>query len=250
MKKLVVLGIIAGVAVASVIATVGVRTVRRIDRQWSEPSTRTALIGAPAMNRGVGLVELHRARFGRYPGVLSDLRFLSNFDRAELGWLEYAAGEDGNTYYIALAREIPGADAVAWPDEYWAGTGYDPSLRSAAARVKLPEVETPASVGGGFADLTLAGVNLAVGQVELHRLRFGRYPDTLDDLRYLAGTESGRVLGQSAAAWRNPSLAVVEYTLGDDGRSYDILVKRPLGGTAPAGVPEEYWRGTGRRAGG
>jgi hypothetical protein len=249
-KKFVVLGIVAGVALASVLVTLGVRTVRRIERQWSEPSTRTALIAVPAMNRGVGLIELHRARYGRCPGTLSDLRFLSGFDRAELGGLEYASSDDGTAFYVAIARELPGADGVSWPDGYWEGTGYDPSLRAAASRVRLPEVETPDSAGAGFADLTLAGVNLAVGQVELHRLRFGRYPDSLDDLRFLAGADSGRVLGQSAAAWRNPSLAVVESTPADDGRSYEVRVKRPLGGTVPVGVPEEYWRGTGRRAGG
>lgn len=247
MKKLVLVAIVIGVAMAAVLAVVGIRTYRRIEEQWTAPGAQTRFIGPKAMNKGVGLVELHRARYGRYPATLSDLTFLGGPDRAELGWLEYASSEDGSAYFLAVARDFHEADEVTWPTEYWEGTGYEPALRSAATRAKRADLHAPepTTFGEGFADLHLSGVNLAVGQIELHKLRYGRYPVSLDDLRFMARGDSGPVLGHSMVSWKNPSLAVIDYALAEDGLSYRVRIRRPLAGTAPVGVPDEYWRGTG-----
>jgi hypothetical protein len=252
MKRLVVVAIVVGVAVALTIVVIGVRTVQRVQEQWSEPGAQARFVGTKALNRGVGLIELHAARYGRYPATLSDLKFLSSLDRAELGWLEYAASDGGDAYYLAIARELDGAEEITWPAEYWAGTGYDAGLRSEASRVDPDDLEAPepTTFSEGFDDLNLAGVNLAVGHIELHRLRYGAYPEGLDDLRSLSSGDGGRVLGQSAAAWSNPSLAIVDYTLSEDGRSYEIRIKTPLGRTKTAGLPDAYWRGTGCAGGG
>jgi hypothetical protein len=245
-KRLVILAIVVGVALVATLAVLGIRAVQRFDAHWSDPGNQTRFVAPQAMNRAVGLVELHRIRYGRYPADLTDLRFLSRLDSSLLGWLEYAASEDGSAYYLAVARDRPGAEDVTWPAEYWEGTGRDTALAAEAERCPegLPAWK-PTTSGGGFDDLRLSGANLAVGHVELHRLRFGTYPETLDDLRLLGGGNGGRVLGQSAASLRNPSLAIVEYTRSDDGRSYDVRFKQPVAGTDPARMPEEYWQGTG-----
>jgi hypothetical protein len=250
MKRLVVLAVVVGAALVVALAVIGVRTIQRFDEHWSDPGNQTRFITPQAMSRGVGLVELHRLRHGRYPASLSDLRFLSGFDRAMLVWLEYASSEDGDAYYLAVDRDRPGAEGVTWPSGYWDGTGYDPALAPAASTVSRGELDgtEPATMSGGFDEIRLSGINLAVGQVELHKLRTGAYPETLDDLRFLAEGEGGRVLGQSAASWKNPSLAIVEYARSEDGLSYSVRIRQPVAGTAPVLLPEEYWLGTGYRA--
>jgi hypothetical protein len=130
MKRLVVLAVVVGAALVVALAVIGVRTIQRFDEHWSDPGNQTRFITPQAMSRGVGLVELHRLRHGRYPASLSDLRFLSGFDRAMLVWLEYASSEDGDAYYLAVDRDRPGAEGVTWPSGYWDGTGYDPALAS------------------------------------------------------------------------------------------------------------------------
>jgi hypothetical protein len=252
MKRIVIWTIVGASALAVVFSVFWIRTIRTIEEQWSTPAARAEYIGRKAMNRGVGLVELHRLRHGRYPSTLADLRFLSEFDRTDLSWLEYASTEDGGAYYLGLGEDVPRAKTVTWPPEYWLGTGYDPELKRAASPVKVEEL-TGITVDGsslfrqGFAELHLSGVNLAVGQLELHRLRYGQYPERLDDLPFMAGENTGPIMGHSAVAWSNPSLAVIDYVPGEDRLSYEVRLLRPIIGTSSIELPDAYWKGTGYR---
>jgi hypothetical protein len=71
-----------------------------------------------------------------------------------------------------------------------------------------------------------------VALVELHKLRFGRYPAKLSDLRYTGD-------------WDAIALASVEYCAPGDGSRYFVKVRRGWIAAPELNMPEEFWRGTG-----
>ena len=73
----------------------------------------------------------------------------------------------------------------------------------------------------------------AIALIELHKTRYGEYPDTLDDLRFI---------GQ----WDRIALASVEYEKLGDGYSLDL--SRGWLGKPTLKYPEEFWQGLGIRA--
>jgi hypothetical protein len=72
----------------------------------------------------------------------------------------------------------------------------------------------------------------AVALVELHKVRYGKYPDTLRDLKFT---------GQ----WDQLALQSVAYYANADRTGYYIEVQRGWVGKPSLQMPDEFWRGTG-----
>ena len=72
----------------------------------------------------------------------------------------------------------------------------------------------------------------AVALIELHKVRYGKYPDSLRDLRFT---------GQ----WDQIALQNVSYYPNADRSAYYIEVERGWVGKPTLQMPDEFWRGTG-----
>lgn len=76
----------------------------------------------------------------------------------------------------------------------------------------------------------------AIALVELHKTRYGDYPDTLEDLRF-------------TGAWDENALARVRYEKVEEG--YTLVLAGGAGGGSDLDYPPEFWQGLGiRNAGG
>jgi hypothetical protein len=75
-----------------------------------------------------------------------------------------------------------------------------------------------------------------VALIELHKVRFGRYPASLSDLKFT---------GQ----WDQIALQNVFYCANSDGTAYYVEVQRGWIGKPRLEMPEEFWKGTGYNAG-
>lgn len=71
-----------------------------------------------------------------------------------------------------------------------------------------------------------------VALVELHKLRTGRYPQSLAQLRF-------------TGSWDLIALGNVRYVAAEDGASYYVEVERGWIGKPRLQLPAEFWRGTG-----
>jgi hypothetical protein len=72
----------------------------------------------------------------------------------------------------------------------------------------------------------------AVALIELHKVRYGKYPDSLSNLRYI---------GQ----WDPIALQSVRYYPNADRTKYYIEVERGWIGKPELKMPDEFWQGTG-----
>jgi hypothetical protein len=72
----------------------------------------------------------------------------------------------------------------------------------------------------------------AVALVELHKVRFGRYPDSLRDLKFIG-------------EWDQIALMSVRYYPSPNRDAYYIEVERGWIGKPTFTVPPEFWKGTG-----
>jgi hypothetical protein len=72
----------------------------------------------------------------------------------------------------------------------------------------------------------------AVALIELHKTRYGQYPDTLRDLKFT---------GQ----WDQLALQSVGYYPNAERTGYYIEVQRGWVGKPTLEMPDEFWRGTG-----
>jgi hypothetical protein len=72
----------------------------------------------------------------------------------------------------------------------------------------------------------------AIALIELHKVRFGSYPDALADLKFLG-------------SWDQNWLSGVEYRKLDDG--YELNVIRGLIGAPELQFPADFWHGLGVR---
>jgi hypothetical protein len=88
-----------------------------------------AMFGDQNLKTSVALIELHKVRFGRYPAKLSDLKFTGDWDQIALQSVSYYPNADGTAYYLEVERGWIGKPALKMPDEFWRGTGYNPSLK-------------------------------------------------------------------------------------------------------------------------
>lgn len=75
----------------------------------------------------------------------------------------------------------------------------------------------------------------AVALIELHKVRYGKYPDSFRDLRFT---------GQ----WDQIALQSVSYYPNADHSAYYIEVDRGWLGKPTLEIPDEFWRGTGYSA--
>jgi len=94
--------------------------------------------------------------------------------------------------------------------------------------------ENVAATGRLVADLEF---KKAVSYVELHKLRNGRYPNTLSDLQFLSQLDSS-------------IFKFVEYHRLDSGYELNMLMEMPSFGTKDAKkvslrYPAEFWKGLG-----
>jgi hypothetical protein len=94
-------------------------------------------------------------------------------------------------------------------------------LRSAQFEVRMTYVH-----GGD------QGFKTAIALIELHRLRVGSYPDSLDDLQFLGGRDRG-------------ALAGVRYEKLSDGYALDVVIG--VGEAPDLSYPSDFWRGLGLR---
>jgi len=72
----------------------------------------------------------------------------------------------------------------------------------------------------------------AVALIELHKIRYGKYPASLKDLKFT---------GQ----WDQIALNSVRYHANPAGNAYYIEVERGWMGKPTLTMPSEFWRGTG-----
>ncbi len=75
----------------------------------------------------------------------------------------------------------------------------------------------------------------AVALIELHKTRYGKYPDTLRDLTFT---------GQ----WDQIAIQSVGYYPNAERTGYYIEVQRGWAGKPTLKMPDEFWRGTGYSA--
>jgi len=87
------------------------------------------LFGDQNLKTTVALIELNKLRYGKYPDNLRDLKFTGQWDQIALQSVAYYPNADRSRYYIEVQRGWIGKPTLQMPDEFWHGTGYDPSLR-------------------------------------------------------------------------------------------------------------------------
>ena len=111
------------------------------------------------------------------------------------------------------------------------------ALLAVAAVVVVPRIATAfatsfetSGVNNQFGDQWLKS---AVAQLELHKLRYGKYPKTLHDLKYLGPMDS--------------ILYNVAYYPNADLTAYYVEVKTGFLGKPTLEYPDEFWQGTGFR---
>jgi hypothetical protein len=99
---------------------------------YLEPAGAKALdnqFGDQWLKTSVALIELHKVRYGKYPDSLSDLKFTGDWDQGALQRVRYYPNADRTAYYIEVETGWMGKPHLKMPDEFWRGTGYDPSLK-------------------------------------------------------------------------------------------------------------------------
>jgi hypothetical protein len=79
----------------------------------------------------VALLEIYKVRHGRYPDRLSDLDFAGDWDRLTLTKVAYRPNKDRTRYYVEVTSGWVCKPILHYPDEFWSGTGYDPSIVAA-----------------------------------------------------------------------------------------------------------------------
>lgn len=75
----------------------------------------------------------------------------------------------------------------------------------------------------------------AVALIELHKVRYGKYPDSLADLKF-------------TGAWDQGALARVRYIPNSDRSAYFVEVEIGWMGKPKLVMPDEFWKGTGYSA--
>jgi len=72
----------------------------------------------------------------------------------------------------------------------------------------------------------------AVALIELHKTRYGEYPEKLRDLKF-------------TGSWDQMALNSVKYIPAQDRESYYVEVTRGWMGRPDLDMPDEFWQGTG-----
>ncbi len=111
------------------------------------------------------------------------------------------------------------------------GLGVGALLAVRNAALEFVQSFERSDIAAQFGDREL---KCAVAQIELHKLRYGSYPRTLQDLRFLSPMDQTIVF--NVAYYPNPELT-----------AYYIEVRSGFFGKAKLEYPDEFWRGTGFR---
>jgi hypothetical protein len=119
--------VLVGVAVLVLIAG-GILAVRSIIASGITKGP-DKIFGDQHLKTAVALIEMHKVRFGKYPGSLSDLKFTGQWDQIALQSVRYYPNADRTAYYIEVERGWVGKPDLEMPDEFWHGTGYTKSLK-------------------------------------------------------------------------------------------------------------------------
>lgn len=89
------------------------------------------MFGDQNLKTAVALIELHKVRYGKYPGSLSELRFTGHWDQIAIQSVSYYPSADRATYYVEVERGWIGKPDLVMPEEFWRGTGYSTALKPA-----------------------------------------------------------------------------------------------------------------------
>lgn len=119
---LIVVGTLASIFVGGIVAL-------RIIGMSGVTKGTDNLFGDQHLKTAVALIELHKVRYGKYPGSLSDLKFTGAWDPIALQNVGYYPNASRTAYYIEVKRGWIGKPDLKMPDEFWQGTGYDPRLK-------------------------------------------------------------------------------------------------------------------------
>lgn len=86
---------------------------------------------------------------------------------------------------------------------------------------------------GGF-DNTFGDqwLKTSVAMVELHRVRYGRYPESLRDVKF-------------TGAWDPMAIDSMSYNVNDAGTRYCLEVRRGFTAKPKIEMPPEFWQNTG-----
>ncbi len=86
------------------------------------------MFGDQHLKTSVALIELHKVRYGKYPEKLSDIKHTGQWDMMHLHSVYYISSKDLQSYYIEVTRGWAGKpEDLALPDDFWQGTGFDPT---------------------------------------------------------------------------------------------------------------------------
>ena len=89
------------------------------------------MFGDQHLKTTVALIELHKTRYGKYPKKLSDITFTGAWDSIHTHAVYYLPSKDLSSYYVEVTRGWVGKpDNLNMPEEFWQGTGYNPSLNN------------------------------------------------------------------------------------------------------------------------
>jgi len=169
---------------------------------------------------------------GKYSATGPDLPYTSRAKKI----LEFSMSEarELNHPYVGtehlllgVIREEKGIGAQALKD-----VGI--TLEIARAEVlRLLGNERQVSETRAYSDAADQLFKMAIAVVELHRVRFGAYPDSLDDLQFLSAYD------------RHALLRGLRYEKLPDGYALDVVT--PKGEKPALRYPPDFWRGLGIR---
>lgn len=89
-------------------------------------------IAQQQLKGSAALIELHKLRTGTYPEKLSDLEFISSWDRFNLKRVQYTVSVKRNEYFITIEKGYFGDLNFIFPHQFWKGTGFDDFLLTRA----------------------------------------------------------------------------------------------------------------------
>jgi hypothetical protein len=86
------------------------------------------MFGDQHLKTVVALLELHKVRHGEYPESLDDLDFTGDWDKIHIQAVVYCASAEHDSYFVDVERGWIGKPSLNFGEDFWQGTGYDPTL--------------------------------------------------------------------------------------------------------------------------
>lgn len=123
--KLIIVLVVGSILILSLVGYFAIRSIissgitKGPDNMFGDQNLKTA----------IALIELNRVRYGKYPGSLRDLKFTGQWDQIALNSVAYYPNSACTRYYLVVERGWIGKPSLQMPDEFWQGTGYDPTLK-------------------------------------------------------------------------------------------------------------------------